>query len=142
MGWSSFLNKNNGIRWPLFLYLHQNLQPLITCLCPLDTTLRTLNICYNQFIALTARPYLWGMCFGSWGYTQEIMVSSHKCTQTIWCIFRISKIPHYLLSRFEPGTFRSWRIWHTHVPLCFPNNIIFSISLNLFYKHFDVNFLL
>ena len=33
----------NGIRWPLFSYLHQQFTVIINYLCALDTTLRILN---------------------------------------------------------------------------------------------------
>ena len=56
----------------------------------------------------------------SWWYTQDAMVSSYKYTQTIWCKFWISKIPHNLgFNKFLvcikvlTGTFRSRSIWQT-----------------------------
>ena len=38
-----FFSKCNGIRWPLFTYLHHQFTVLINYLCALDTTLRILN---------------------------------------------------------------------------------------------------
>ena len=79
-------------------------------------------------------------------YNQWTVVISHEYTQTIWCIFWISKILHlsylinfYSLSRLEPVTFRFWDSCHTNVPMCLPSVQVLNTSLAFKWHRIDLN---